>query len=95
MPRLVFSPRAENDLEEIGDYIAADNPGRAVSFLAELRERCRLILDMPMSFPVCEDFGPGVRMAVHRRYLILFRIGPRDIRIERVLHAARRPPRRV
>jgi plasmid stabilization system protein ParE len=25
MARLVFSPRAETDLEEIGDYIARDN----------------------------------------------------------------------
>jgi hypothetical protein len=28
--RLVFSPRANLDLEEIGDYIARDNPARAI-----------------------------------------------------------------
>ena len=32
-----LSPEA--DLQEIGDYIAADNPVRAVSFEGELRER--------------------------------------------------------
>ena len=29
--RLEFLPRAEQDLETIGDYIALDNPGRAGS----------------------------------------------------------------
>ena len=36
----VFSPLAEFDLEEIGDYIASDNPPRAVSFIREIRELC-------------------------------------------------------
>jgi toxin ParE1/3/4 len=38
--RLVFSPRAALDLEEIGDYIARDNPRRAISFLGELEAHC-------------------------------------------------------
>ncbi|MGP1276409.1 MAG: type II toxin-antitoxin system RelE/ParE family toxin, partial [Caulobacterales bacterium] len=33
-----FSPAAERDLEEIADYIAQDNPRRALSFIAELRQ---------------------------------------------------------
>jgi toxin ParE1/3/4 len=40
LPRLFFSPRAEADLEDIGDYIARDNPARAISFLEELRSHC-------------------------------------------------------
>ena len=35
--RLNFTPMAEQDLEAIADYIAADNPGRALSFVRELR----------------------------------------------------------
>ena len=34
-----FSVRAEADLEGLADYIALDNPGRAVSFVRELRTR--------------------------------------------------------
>ncbi len=30
--RLIVTPLAEADMEEIGDFIAIDNPGRAVSF---------------------------------------------------------------
>jgi hypothetical protein len=30
-------------LEEVGDYIALDNPGRAVSFIREIRQHCEQI----------------------------------------------------
>ena len=37
--RVVFSPEpAERDLEAIGDWIANDNPERAATFVAELRQ---------------------------------------------------------
>ncbi len=34
--RLQFSPKSADDLEEIGDYIARDNPVRAASFVDEI-----------------------------------------------------------
>jgi toxin ParE1/3/4 len=43
----------------------------------------------PEAFPAREDIAPGLRMAVHRPYLIFFRIETDQIRIERVLHGAR------
>ena len=49
--KLVFSPRAELDLEEIGDYIALDNPSRAISFVLELEEHCQKISKRPAAFP--------------------------------------------
>jgi len=44
--RFRFSRRAEADIEEVGDYIARDNPARAVTFIAELRARCRIMRDI-------------------------------------------------
>lgn len=35
--RFHLAPLAEQDLEAIGDYIARDNPRRALSFVHELR----------------------------------------------------------
>jgi len=35
--RLVFSPRAATDLDELTEYIGRDNPARAASFVAELQ----------------------------------------------------------
>jgi toxin ParE1/3/4 len=34
--RAYFTPQAEIDLEEVGDYIALDNPRRAISFIREI-----------------------------------------------------------
>lgn len=47
-----LSAEAEYDLEAIGDYIARDNPARALSFLEELRSKCLDLVDMPKRFPL-------------------------------------------
>jgi plasmid stabilization system protein ParE len=87
--RVVVSDLAERDLEEIGDHIAADNPDRAVSFVRELRRRCMALGDTPMADPLREEFGRGVRLLVHRRYLVLYRVSAGVVSIERVRHGAR------
>jgi toxin ParE1/3/4 len=87
-----FSPRAAQDLREIGDWIAADNPRRALSFVAELRAHADRIANMPLSYPSRDDLGAGLRMAVHRPYLIFFRIETDHVRVERVVHGARNLP---
>jgi toxin ParE1/3/4 len=45
--KLGISPLAEVDLESIGDWIAQDNPVRAVSFTEELYQQCLLIAESP------------------------------------------------
>jgi plasmid stabilization system protein ParE len=41
--RVEFAPLALSDLESIAEYIAADNPRRAVSFVRELRAQCGVL----------------------------------------------------
>ena len=89
MKPVVFSPRAVFDLREIGDWIAKDSPRRALTFVAELREHALNIGASPLAFPSREDLADGLRTAVHRPYLIFFRIEADVVRIERVLHGAR------
>ena len=62
---VVFSPVAETDLEEIGDYIALANPRRPVTFVREIRDRCNAIVGAPEAAPLREDIVPGIRMQVH------------------------------
>jgi len=91
MMRCGFSTTAELDLEETGDYIARDNPKRAISFIAELKERCFLIVHAPYGSPLREDLGAGVRMVSFGRYLIFYTVheDADEVRVERILHAAR------
>jgi toxin ParE1/3/4 len=76
-------------LNDIGDFIARDNPERAATFVQELESACHRIASNPEAHVVRNDLQRGMRMALHKHYLILFRITPEEIRIERVLHGAR------
>jgi toxin ParE1/3/4 len=89
--RLLLSPRAAIDLEEIAEYIARDNPIRAASFVAELEAKCQAVAAAPEQYPARTDLAPGLRMAVHGRYLVLYRdlSGENAVRIERVVHGSR------
>lgn len=83
-------PKAIDDLEAIGDFITADNPARAVSFIDEILSVCARIAERPRSFQRRDDLAQGLRQAVHERYLIFFTAGDEGVVIERVVHGARR-----
>lgn len=93
MKRLVFAPLARDDLMSISLYIADANPERAETFIAELEAKARQAAERPLSFPQRSDISPGLRAAIHGRYLLLFRDLGDEVRIVRVLHGARDLPR--
>lgn len=81
---------ATSDLEAIGDYIARRNPGRAVSFIQELRRACLDLADHPEAFPVPSRYAHlHVRRRVHGAYLIFYRIDDGIVSVLHVLHASR------
>ncbi len=55
-----FSRQAERDIENIGDFIARDNPAGAVTFIAELRQRCREIVDWPRAALLARNHRAGL-----------------------------------
>lgn len=89
MPRLVILPATKADLIEIGDFIATDNPVRALSFVAEIEARMLKILDMPGASLPRNDLHPGLRSVRHGRYAIYFVEVEDELRIVRVLHTSR------
>jgi toxin ParE1/3/4 len=89
-----FSRRAEADLGRIADFIAHDNPARALSFLGELRTHCRRLVAFPAAAPLRPELGEGVRLSVFRNYLVLYVVRADILEIRRVIHGARnRDPR--
>ncbi|UVA80748.1 type II toxin-antitoxin system RelE/ParE family toxin [Pandoraea commovens] len=85
-------PEAIVDLETVGDYIALDNPRRAVAFIQELRDRCLSLADMPYAFPVVPRYERfGIRHRVYGNYQIFYRVVESDERIDivHILHSAR------
>jgi plasmid stabilization system protein ParE len=88
--KVVFSRNAERDLEAIGDWIAQDNPTRAVSFVAELVKSCKSIGKAPRGFPLVDrSCDLRLRRRVHGDYLIFYDVGTTSVEILHVLHGAR------
>lgn len=87
--KLGISPLAEQDIEAISDYIAQDNPVRAVSFTEELYQQCLLIAESPVIYKERPELGQSVRTCAYGRYLIVFRVLDTEVRIERLLHGSR------
>jgi plasmid stabilization system protein ParE len=90
--RVALSPFVESDLEEIADWIADDNPRRAVTFIHEIREAFDRIGRDPLHYQLRPDVGHEARLAVVGNYAILFRIDDRSVRIERVVFGGRDLP---
>lgn len=88
--KLVVTDAAEADLEAIGDYIAADSPRRAVTFVAEMRAACERLLHAPLAAPLL-SWHPesGIRRRRHGSYLIFYRLTQDAVVVPRTLHGAR------
>lgn len=88
--KLLLAAPAESDLEDIADWIAQDNPKRAVQFVEELRSACASIANMPEAHPLVPRYEPaGIRRKVFGDYLLFYRIKGATVEIIHILHGAR------
>jgi toxin ParE1/3/4 len=90
MTRLVITPRAAADLEDIGDYIAEDKPAAADRLVARLREASELLGETPRLGMARPDIAPDVRHFPIGNYLILYRALGDGAEIVRYVHGRRR-----
>ena len=90
--RVELSHLVLSDLEAIGDYIARDNPVRAVSFVREIRAKLKQIGKGPLRYQLRPDVGKDARLAIVGQYVVLFRVIDSVVRIERVVFGGRNLP---
>ena len=83
--RVLISPLAERDMETIGDYIAGDNPARALSFVEELRAQCDTIAKAPQAYRSRPELGEGMRSCAYGNYVLFFTVATAQLSIVRVL----------
>lgn len=88
MARYLISPLAEQDIEAIGDYIAKDNPHRALTYIAELRSQCTKIASSPKAFRSRPELGDNIQSCAYGNYVIFFTDNCDMLCIVRVLHSA-------
>jgi len=89
MPRLLKSPQAEIDLENIWLYIAQDSPKNADRFLDLIQEKCELIADFPSLGGSCGELIDGLRSFTVGNYLIFYFPLENGVNIIRVMHGSR------
>ncbi|WLE00497.1 type II toxin-antitoxin system RelE/ParE family toxin (plasmid) [Agrobacterium leguminum] len=84
-----FTTEAKADLQQIGDYIAKDNPSRALSFIDVLEQKCLTIAASTKAFPLVPRYEQhGIRRRVHGSYLIFYRVEAEQVVIVHVLHGS-------
>jgi len=87
---LVYAPQAVADLEEIYRFMAEHSPDRAAAFIADIRRRCRWLLDSPELGPVRPKLGKGVRIyPMRRRVVVVYAIRTSTVDVLRVFYAGR------
>jgi len=87
--RIEFSESIETDLEAIAEYIARDNPRRAVTFLQDIRAELQRIGDGPLRYQLRPELGDDARLGVVGRYVILFRVAQDVVYVERIVQGNR------
>jgi toxin ParE1/3/4 len=87
MPDLIYRRAALADLDAIYDFIEADNPRRAASFVQDIRDRCRPLCVHPKLGRARGDLGPGIRiLPMLGRVVVAYRITPTTILVTRVFY---------
>ena len=87
--KVELSAEAERDLELIGDYIARENPPRALSFIRELRAQCLELAGLADAFPLVRRYEQlSVRRRVFGAYLIFYRAEADRVVVLHILHGA-------
>ena len=93
--KVILTPPAIEDLRVIAEYIAADNPERALTFGEELLTRALEAGELPKAGRIVPEVGdPTVRELIHKSYRIVYKIEVNAgvVYVVRIWHAARGEP---
>jgi len=84
-----ISPAAEQDPDEIAEYIAHDRPSAVAGVLDALEAGCRLVAAHPAVGRQRNDIGRGVMSFPIGEYLLFYYQDGKTVGIARVLHSRR------
>ena len=93
--KVVWTPSARDDLREIVQYIARDNPDAARRVGERILESVEVLGGMPeLGRMVPERRDPTIREIIRGNYRIVYRVRerPRMLEVWRIWHGARGTP---
>lgn len=83
---------AQEDLEHIFYYIAADSISNASNFIIELEKKVYSLEHLPNRNPLIpenEYFGTDYRHLIYKKYRIIYRVLENSVFILRIIHGAK------
>ena len=87
---LLFTGMAQDDLDNIFDFIAAGNPSRARTYIEDIRHACRKLCLTPLIGIERTDIRPGLRIwPIRRRVIIAYELPPGELLVLRVFTGGR------
>ncbi|MDO4682472.1 MAG: type II toxin-antitoxin system RelE/ParE family toxin [Lautropia sp.] len=89
--RLCWTPEAVRDREDIYAHVEADNPIAALALDELFSEKARYLTDHPGLGRMGRVAGTR-ELVVHRNYVLIYDLAGDQVRVLRVLHAARQWP---
>lgn len=89
--KLFWTPEALDDRRAIYDYIEADNPRAALTLDDLFSEKVRVLIDQPGLGRIGRITGTR-ELVVHKNYVLIYDTTVEQVRVLRVLHAARQWP---
>jgi toxin ParE1/3/4 len=92
MRPVIRSVQAEEDLLEIWDYVADDDPDAADALLRKIAAAMQMIAENPEAGRLRLELAPDIRSFGVGKYLIFYRSTEGGILVVRILHGARDLP---
>ena len=90
MARLIWAPRAAEDLEAICSFISRDSAAYARDFAERIIEAVELLGEFPEAGRIVPEFGdPALRELLHRHYRVIYELGHDAVHILAIHHGAR------
>jgi toxin ParE1/3/4 len=84
-----FTPEADQDLNDIYDFIALRSAAAAARVIQSLHRACRQLAQFPGIGSACDDLQAGMFAFVSGKYVIFYRPVGNDVQIIRISHGAR------
>ncbi len=90
--KIVWTEPARQDLREIFEYIANENPNAARRLFVEIKEQALILIDNPQIGRAGRVEGTRELVLAGTNYILPYRIKDQQVQILAVFHGARKWP---
>ncbi len=90
MKKIIWAPRALEDLKDVHDFIALDNPKKAETFVSDIVDRIEKLARFEKLGHVIPEIGESrYREFIVGEYRVFHEIRDHDVLVFRVFHSKR------